>query len=59
MLASPLALASGAQASTVLRRGGRYVITGGLGGIGVELAAWLLREFDAELLLLSRSELPG
>ena len=37
-----------------LRRGGGYVITGGLGGIGTELAAWLVERFDAKVLLVSR-----
>ncbi len=54
-LLQALALETAPQASPLLRRGGRYVITGGLGGIGIELAAWLLREFDAEVLLLSRT----
>lgn len=35
--------------------GGVYVITGGLGGIGQHLAAWLLEQFSAHLLLLGRS----
>ena len=57
LCAMPLAAAD--RPPAVLRRGGRYVITGGLGGIGVELAAWLLREFEAEVLLLSRASLPS
>ncbi len=38
----------------VLRRGGRYVISGASGGVGAVLAAWLLREFEARLLLVGR-----
>ena len=39
----------------VLRRGGCYLVTGGLGGVGSALAAWLLREFGARLLLVGRT----
>ncbi|MCX5661183.1 MAG: amino acid adenylation domain-containing protein [Planctomycetota bacterium] len=39
-------------------RGGHYVITGGLGGIGRSLARWLLAAFDAKVLLLGRTPLP-
>lgn len=42
-----------------LRRGGRYMITGGLGGIALELAAWLAREHGATLLLIARGEPSG
>ncbi len=37
-----------------IKRGGHYVITGGLGGIGRELAAYLQKEFSAHLLVLGR-----
>jgi acyl-CoA synthetase (AMP-forming)/AMP-acid ligase II/NAD(P)-dependent dehydrogenase (short-subunit alcohol dehydrogenase family) len=40
------------------RRGGMYVITGGLGGIGVLVARYLLEEWNARLLLLGRTVLP-
>ncbi|WDZ82467.1 type I polyketide synthase [Micromonospora cathayae] len=43
----------------VLRDGGRYVITGGLGGIGITLAEDLARRFRARLVLLARSGLPA
>ncbi|MEU1053907.1 alpha/beta fold hydrolase [Streptomyces sp. NPDC005876] len=36
------------------RRGGRYVITGGLGALGTHIAEHLLTEWDADVLLLSR-----
>ena len=39
-------------------RGGTYLLTGGLGGIGREIAAYLLREYHARLLLVGRRELP-
>lgn len=38
-----------------LREGGVYLITGGTGGIGRELALWLARSAGARLALLSRS----
>jgi acyl transferase domain-containing protein/acyl carrier protein len=41
-----------------LRRGGVYVITGGLGGIGVTLAEDLAVRLQARLVLLGRSGLP-
>ncbi len=38
-----------------LRQGGVYVVTGGLGGIGRELALWLAETARASVALLSRS----
>jgi acyl transferase domain-containing protein/thioesterase domain-containing protein/NAD(P)-dependent dehydrogenase (short-subunit alcohol dehydrogenase family)/acyl carrier protein len=37
---------------------GVYLITGGLGGIGLELAGWLARTAHARLVLLGRSTFP-
>jgi len=42
-----------------LREGGVYLITGGLGGIGLELAAYLARTVGAKLVLTGRSGLPA
>ncbi|PZF95305.1 type I polyketide synthase, partial [Micromonospora deserti] len=42
-----------------LREGGRYVITGGLGGIGITLAEDFARRARARLVLLARSGLPS
>lgn len=42
-----------------LRKGGVYLITGGTGGIGLELADYLARSLSARLILLSRSGLPA
>ena len=50
----PVDLPPAEPAASVLRRGGRYLVTGGLGGIGVELVRWLLREWQAEVMILSR-----
>ncbi|HXB53930.1 MAG TPA: amino acid adenylation domain-containing protein [Vicinamibacteria bacterium] len=41
-----------------LRARGVYLITGGLGGIGLELAEYLARSVKARLVLLGRSGLP-
>ncbi|WP_432906768.1 SDR family NAD(P)-dependent oxidoreductase [Micromonospora matsumotoense] len=41
-----------------LRDGGRYLVTGGLGGIGVTLAEDFARRAGAKLVLLARSGLP-
>ncbi|MFE7134507.1 SDR family NAD(P)-dependent oxidoreductase [Streptomyces sp. NPDC057638] len=38
---------------------GTYLITGGLGGIGAELAAWLVERGARDLLLVGRGELGG
>ncbi len=42
------------QAPLPLKHGGRYVVTGGLSGLGVELASLLLERLDARLLLIGR-----
>jgi acyl transferase domain-containing protein/thioesterase domain-containing protein len=41
-----------------LERRGVYLITGGLGGVGLVVAEHLAREFNARLVLVSRSTLP-
>jgi acyl transferase domain-containing protein/thioesterase domain-containing protein len=41
-----------------LREGSVYLITGGLGGIGLEIAEHLARQKNVKLALLARSELP-
>lgn len=41
------------------RSGGMYVVSGGLGGIGVQIARCLLTQYEARLLLLGRTPLPG
>ena len=41
-----------------LKQGGSYLITGGLGGIGLALAAWLAKVASARFLLTSRRSLP-
>jgi surfactin family lipopeptide synthetase A len=41
-----------------IRDGGVYLITGGLSGIGLEVAAWLGTQADVKLALLARTPLP-
>jgi NAD(P)-dependent dehydrogenase (short-subunit alcohol dehydrogenase family)/acyl carrier protein len=41
-----------------LRQGGVYLITGGLGGIAIELAAYLASSVKAQLVLTGRSAVP-
>jgi amino acid adenylation domain-containing protein len=57
---APLRLdGNGAGAAAArLREGGVYLITGGLGGVGLELAAYLARQARARLVLTTRTELP-
>ena len=40
------------------KQGGMYLVSGGLGGIGVEIAKYLLNQYDARLLLIGRTPLP-
>lgn len=54
---TPLAGAT-TPAATRLREGGVYLITGGLGGIGLELAQYLAHTAKARLLLTSRTAFP-
>jgi phthiocerol/phenolphthiocerol synthesis type-I polyketide synthase E len=41
-----------------VREKGAYLVTGGLGGVGLTLASWLAREYSARLLLTARTALP-
>ncbi|HVR95833.1 MAG TPA: amino acid adenylation domain-containing protein, partial [Thermoanaerobaculia bacterium] len=45
--------------ATRFRQGGVYLITGGLGGLGLTLAEELAREVRAKLVLVGRSALPA
>ncbi|MEW6733890.1 MAG: SDR family NAD(P)-dependent oxidoreductase, partial [Acidobacteriota bacterium] len=49
----PLPL-NGIKGRTRLRQGGVYLITGGLGGVGLELAQFLARTVQAKLILIGR-----
>ncbi|ELS32150.1 MULTISPECIES: type I polyketide synthase [Pseudanabaena] len=43
---------------TAFRHRGLYLITGGMGGIGMTIAEYLARNFQAQLVLISRTALP-
>lgn len=47
------------EGSSPLTAGGLYVLTGGLGGLGYELASYLLGAYNAKVLLLGRSPAKG
>ena len=47
-----------APRTTMLVKNGVYLITGGLSGIGLELADFLARRYHAHLVLVARSKLP-
>lgn len=40
------------------KSGGMYLISGGLGGIGVEIAKFLLKHYQAHIILVGRTPLP-
>jgi hypothetical protein len=51
----PVALPPPDSAAARLRKGGCYLITGGLGGVGMELAQALFQTVSARLVLIGRS----
>jgi acyl transferase domain-containing protein/acyl carrier protein len=55
----PVRLDGRVEALTRLRKGGVYLITGGLGGIGLVLAEHLAKNACAKLVLVGRSAFPG
>jgi non-ribosomal peptide synthase protein (TIGR01720 family) len=55
---TPLRLTELKKPSSRLREGGVYVVTGGLGGIGLEIAEYLARTANAKLILIGRTVLP-
>ena len=54
----PISLPPAKPAQLPLRDSGVYLVTGGLGGIGVTFAEWLARRARARLVLTSRAALP-
>jgi acyl transferase domain-containing protein len=54
----PLRLAAPSHGRTRLRDSGVYLITGGLGGIGLALAEYLAQTAHAKLVLIGRSSFP-
>ncbi len=55
----PVTLNQAAGDRSVLRDRGVYLITGGLGGLGLEVADYLARTCRARLILLNRSTFPA
>ncbi|MEU2908203.1 SDR family NAD(P)-dependent oxidoreductase, partial [Streptomyces globisporus] len=51
--------ADASSGSMSLRPQGVYLITGGLGGLGRAIAAWMARTYQARLVLLGRTPLPS
>ncbi|MCC6456163.1 MAG: amino acid adenylation domain-containing protein [Caldilineaceae bacterium] len=54
----PLRLVEPTKPNTMLREQGVYLITGGLGGIGLTLAEFLAEQVQAKLVITGRSSLP-
>ena len=54
----PLSLSAPTVEPERLRQSGVYLITGGLGGIGLALAGYLAESVQAKLVLITRSEFP-
>lgn len=50
--------ASEPKSSIFLKPQGTYLISGGLGGIGIQIARYLLKHYQARLLLVGRTPLP-
>jgi acyl transferase domain-containing protein/NADP-dependent 3-hydroxy acid dehydrogenase YdfG/acyl carrier protein len=55
----PVALTKNTEEKSKLRPEGVYLITGGMGGVGLVLAEHLARTVQAKLILLGRSPLPA
>ena len=55
----PVRLNESAETPSRLRNEGVYLITGGLGGVGLALAEYLTKTVRAKLILLGRSKLPS
>lgn len=55
----PVTLDEATGACPPLRNGGVYLITGGLGGIGLSIAGYLAQHAGARLVLVGRSTLPA
>lgn len=55
---TPVVLPKSPRGLPLLRQGGTYLISGGLGGIGLHIAAHLAKQVQARLVLIGRSHLP-
>lgn len=47
------------EKSALLKTGGVYIITGGLGGIGLDIGEYLGKEYKAKVILIGRSQFPA
>jgi acyl transferase domain-containing protein/NADPH:quinone reductase-like Zn-dependent oxidoreductase/acyl carrier protein len=56
---TPVTLERAGEEISLLKEKGVYLITGGLGGIGLVLAEYLARAYKARLILMGRSTFPG
>ncbi len=56
---APIALPAASAPCRILREHGVYVITGGLGGVGLAMAGFLARQGPVKLALLGRTALPA
>ncbi|MBI3417085.1 MAG: SDR family NAD(P)-dependent oxidoreductase, partial [Verrucomicrobia bacterium] len=54
----PGALAGAKKSALPFKRGGFYILSGGLGGIGVEISRQLLKNFQVHLLVIGRTQIP-
>jgi acyl transferase domain-containing protein len=55
----PVALSNTGHRHASFREGGVYLITGGLGKIGIAISRYLAEKYRARLVLVGRSSLPG
>jgi acyl-CoA synthetase (AMP-forming)/AMP-acid ligase II/NAD(P)-dependent dehydrogenase (short-subunit alcohol dehydrogenase family)/acyl carrier protein len=51
-------LLAGDQSQNKIKHGGTYLITGGLGGVGTELARFLVQRYRAKLILIGKTPVP-
>ncbi|HEX3044251.1 MAG TPA: SDR family NAD(P)-dependent oxidoreductase [Bacillota bacterium] len=56
---TPLAIETIPELATSLKQDGVYIITGGMGGIGLELGKYLALQHPIQIALVNRSPLPG
>ena len=54
----PVDMAERAARDIPIRRGGVYIVTGGLGGIGLRVCKWLLGRFQTRLIVVGLTPLP-
>jgi len=55
----PLATNERKEQAPALKQGGTYLITGGLGNVGMAIAEYLANRYQARLILVGRSSLPA